>query len=489
MTPMHIRRLSNGWQAALVTVGLMLGGCAATTGASDDSPPPGERSVELSQLMSLAEKSESAGNHGVAANIYREASRRYPEAAEPRLGLGRTAYASGRLDDAAQAYRDALSRDRTSHEARYGLGKALLAGDRLAAAIAEFDALINAGAAGHRPYLAKGVALDLQGRHREAQSAYRAGLERAPDNVALRNNLGLSLALAQEHHEAMRVLEELTRDPTAPSRARQNLALVYGLAGQMNKAAVTAGEDLEPERVERNLAYYQTLSTLRNGEAHPLPAPAPQVQPRRETAPEAPADAPSGAPQPLRPDAAGNDGAVQLSEAAPATKAEAGANANKDTPQDPDVIQLAMDARQLSGEAQDRAPRHEDTAPADHPSEIESEAAASEEQPQEKEQLAAARASEPSEKAAPENTTADGRYWVQLASFTSTRSGRQEWQRLREIHPELIGDLPVAFHEGEIEGQGTVYRVRTGPFAAREESARLCDALQARDQACLVVQR
>jgi hypothetical protein len=40
------------------------------------------------------------------------------------------------------------------------------------------------------------------------------------------------------------------------------LALVYGLAGQTEKAAAVASMDLKDEEVRNNLAYYQSLRKL-----------------------------------------------------------------------------------------------------------------------------------------------------------------------------------------------------------------------------------
>ncbi|WP_176758464.1 tetratricopeptide repeat protein [Limimonas halophila] len=279
---------------------LLVAGCAPRPGTAPHSTT--ETTPSLAELMRLARKSESGGNLGAAADIYERAVTSYPDAGKARLGLGRTAYALGRTKQAVKAYKAATERLAESADARYGLGKALLADDRPQAAIRAFDKLIAAGEGDHRPYLGKGVALDLQGRHTAAQMAYRAGLKRAPDNTALRNNLGLSLALGGKPKRGIRVLEKLTQDPTAPPRARQNLALVYGLAGRMKEAARVAGQDLSREGVETNLDYYRVLRSLRETATPQTPStePAPAPETQSGTAPD---DAPAGEPKTLVPDA------------------------------------------------------------------------------------------------------------------------------------------------------------------------------------------
>lgn len=247
---------------SLTLATLTLGGCAMS--GLDAPSQAAEKTGDLPALMKLAERSEESGNRRMADSVFEQAARRFPESPEPHMGLARTAYAGGQADESVSHYRAALERAPQSFEARYGMGKALLADDRLTAAVQQFDALIDQGTEDHRPYLARGVALDLQGFHGAAQQSYRAGLRNAPDNVPLHNNLGLSLALSADHAEGIAILEALTRDPTAPPRARQNLALAYGLAGQMESAAATGQQDLGAEDVSGNLAYYKALQDVQN---------------------------------------------------------------------------------------------------------------------------------------------------------------------------------------------------------------------------------
>ena len=52
--------------------------------------------------------------------------------------------------------------------------------------------------------------------------------------MLLRNNLGLSLALSGQHAEAIEMLRAVVDEPGAKARNRQNLALAYGLAGDLD---------------------------------------------------------------------------------------------------------------------------------------------------------------------------------------------------------------------------------------------------------------
>ena len=104
--------------------------------------------------------------------------------------------------------------------------------------------------------------LDLRGDHRGAQVRYRAGLAVAPENIALRNNLGLSLALSGDYDDAIAALQPAALKPTAGARARQTLALVHGLAGNPAAAARIARVDLDESAVRANLVYYEQLRVM-----------------------------------------------------------------------------------------------------------------------------------------------------------------------------------------------------------------------------------
>ena len=74
--------------------------------------------------------------------------------------------------------------------------------------------------------------------------------------------LALSLAFAGKFDLAIGILEVFADDPMSGVRLRQNLALIYGLAGMEEKAANIAAKDLDEAGVANNLAYYAQLRNL-----------------------------------------------------------------------------------------------------------------------------------------------------------------------------------------------------------------------------------
>lgn len=221
-----------------------------------------DRQSQVAQILRIADTTRRGGDLVSAAGLYRRAHEMAPEQAAPLLALGDTLSALGAPNEAAQAYAQVIGREPANVEALYGYGKALMMLNRPHEAAERFHAAITARPKDARAYNGLGVALDQAGDHEAAQQAYLDGLEIAPDHAGLNNNLGFSLLLAGEYGDAVARFEEMARQPTATRRQRQNLALAYGLAGDMTKAAAAAARDLNQAEVRNNLAAYERLRGL-----------------------------------------------------------------------------------------------------------------------------------------------------------------------------------------------------------------------------------
>jgi Flp pilus assembly protein TadD len=110
-----------------------------------------------------------------------------------------------------------------------------------------------------RAQIGHGVALDMLGRHVEAQPCYRRALAIDPADVAARSDLALSLAFTGKFDEAVSLLTPLARSPSATPRLRQNLALVYGLKGDKAAARALSRTDLPSQQAEANLKFFSLV--------------------------------------------------------------------------------------------------------------------------------------------------------------------------------------------------------------------------------------
>lgn len=216
--------------------------------------------------MRVAEATAKAGDYGTAIRLYRQAHLLDRTRLGPLLGLGRMQSAAGAHNESAETFRTALKLDPNNADALHGLGSALIAMDQPSASVTVFESALQQKEEA-RSYGGMGVAFDMLGEHKMAQSFYRMGLKIEPDNLNLMNNFGLSLAFAGEHSESIAVLNKASGDPRATRRHRMNLALAYGLAGDSDAAARVASVDLDEAAVRNNLAYYQTLRAMKSSKS------------------------------------------------------------------------------------------------------------------------------------------------------------------------------------------------------------------------------
>ncbi|WP_353642696.1 tetratricopeptide repeat protein [Mesorhizobium sp. WSM2239] len=99
-------------------------------------------------------------------------------------------------DAQERALRDELKQHPDNVDAAIGLTNALVAQKRAHEALQVVDSVLVAAPGNLRALNAKGVILDIEGRHDAAQVLYRQALETEPGNEMVRHNFDLSRAFA-----------------------------------------------------------------------------------------------------------------------------------------------------------------------------------------------------------------------------------------------------------------------------------------------------
>lgn len=249
------------WRTAAAAVALAaLTGCAVDRSADYATAGKGRT---VAALMRAGDAERADGDYRAAATLYRSAYDADPDkGVTPLIRLGDALSAAGAPRDAADAYRRAIQAAPENADALRGLGNALVSLGQPGLALDYYERAHAAAPENWRVLLGRGAALDLRGEHAAARAAYDEGLEIAPGTPDLISNKGLSLALAGEHDAAIATLRGLLGAPDTAARHRQTLAMIYGLAGQDEKARDIAAMDLPPAAVTRNLAFYRTLRGL-----------------------------------------------------------------------------------------------------------------------------------------------------------------------------------------------------------------------------------
>jgi len=241
-----------------------LGGCAG-------GPPPslGARDLEdmePAQLMRLGDRFRNAGEPATALRFYTQAAERLPDSPAPLVAIGDLQLGAGRLAPAKEAY-DRARRLAPEHApALIGLAQADIAAGQPDAALAvldELEAQSPQNEAALRLHNARGVALDLLGRHIDARGSYALALEASPNDEDVMNNLALSLAVGGEHAAALDILRELdARGGGSQTAARENMALVVAMTGRPDDAVSLASTVLPEKTAAGNRPFYDRLDEL-----------------------------------------------------------------------------------------------------------------------------------------------------------------------------------------------------------------------------------
>jgi len=218
--------------------------------------------VNYATMMRVAAAAEAGGDFATAATVYRKASAIDTAAIPPLVGAGNALLAMGEFNEAILSYNSALARDQHDREALRGLARAYLTSARPALAGEPLAVAYEDNPDDPKLLQLIGVADDLVGRHDEAQTRYRRGLELMPGDPALSLDLALSLALSGNYPEAVAVLRPIATAATSSQRERQTLALIYGLEGNRREAEHMARMDMDQASAQRNLAYYESLRQL-----------------------------------------------------------------------------------------------------------------------------------------------------------------------------------------------------------------------------------
>lgn len=237
---------SKSFSFAAVISFVLLCGCASDVSKS--------QKISAESMVRIAQKARNAGNSEAATNFYNRALKINPKSWRAYLGLAEV-YIDNNLLDGAVEYLNKSDELGAPHSQSYYLrGKiALLKGDsrtaeRFFTKSGSIDSLNGLGAL-----------YDDREEHKKAQSFYKKVISKNPNYIDAYNNMGLSLLLSGKYHDAVFYLENACSLPNADVTYRSNLALAYGLSGDMDKARATYAQDFEGDELEEKVAYVEDL--------------------------------------------------------------------------------------------------------------------------------------------------------------------------------------------------------------------------------------
>ena len=516
---------------SVVTLALVTAACASsganTNGPASSNTAQAPQESQSAQMLRYCDSLRKSGDLNIAAGMCRRAYEADPTNRVALHRLGQILTELGQVEGAARVYHTAMTTDPQDNEARYNLAKIYMKIDRLDLAAAQLQTAIEQNPDDPRFYNVLGVIRDQEGKHQEAQAIYREGLAAAPQNVALKNNLALSMGLSGQKDESIAMLQDLAQEPAAAAVASDNLAFVSGLD---DKPAVETQSEIVTAEAPKPTARPQALVAQAPAEAVAQPEPQPEPQSQAPiTAATAPAPAETAidatvienegfardlsaeqtpgfeidsslaaAPKPLVEETAD----IEVAAAETAVEAPESAPEPEADPEPASSLTLAGSATTSAAPAAE--PQVDNAvipaASAKLPSEIfksqepEAEAPIDSASPAEN-QVAAL----PSQEAAPETESetaapritrdANGQFLIQVGSYLHPEDAEKGWQIISDDAPDLLDGFEPQIVEADAgEGKGIVYRLRTGPLASREDGNRLCASLTEQGHGCFTVQ-
>lgn len=233
----------------------LAGGCA--TKAKDQSE------ALFASLNQAAISSELSGDHISAASHYQNLLKRQPDNKEILLGLARNLRYTGNGRTAVEIMKSFAIQYSDDPAFLIEFGKAKLAVSEAQGAIQYLKKAIEKGGDDWQAYSALGIGYDLLQSYAEAWEAYEKALALSGNNPAVINNMALSAALNGKLPLAISVLENAPLEARRHPQIRLNLALLYGIKGDLKKAEALSRMELDEKAVRNNLAIYNRFSAGR----------------------------------------------------------------------------------------------------------------------------------------------------------------------------------------------------------------------------------
>ncbi len=183
----------------------------------------------LRYKMGMADATRRLGEHAAALAMYEELLREQPANIDIAEGRALSLMATGKSSDAGRAFSQVLEKDPKRWRTLNGLGILFVSKNMIP----------------------------------EALAYYNEALNHSPNNIAVLNNMGLSYAVDLDFARSIEALRQASRISTNPAQRKQidlNLALVYGVSGDLDAARALASNYLEGVALDNNLGLYAHLA-------------------------------------------------------------------------------------------------------------------------------------------------------------------------------------------------------------------------------------
>lgn len=178
-----------------------------------------------------------------------------PDLALAYVGLGRINQEQGNYPGAQNSYEQALKLQPDLLPAHIGRAQAMRLDGRLNDAITSVNQAMLVAADDVRVLSELAIIYDMMGKEALAEPLYREIVEKAPDQAASYNNLGMNSLLKNQYAEAIVQFEQALRINKRDKRVRNNLATAFLLYGETDTALEIFKETVGEAAAYNNVGY------------------------------------------------------------------------------------------------------------------------------------------------------------------------------------------------------------------------------------------
>lgn len=249
---MKNQHFSNYFGFTVVLTSLLLVAC------DKNNVPNGDPQED--SLLRVAEKFQNSGDLGASLSFYKQILEKEPEQKEALLGAATISWKMGEYGQTHQYLDKLLVLEPSSFPARRLRAKTFLAQEKGPEALTLFQVLSKENPQDASLLNLQGVCYDLKSDHEKARTFYEKALFIEPNNIGIKSNLGLSLTLSGKYDEAKKILEEIKDTAGITSRERHNLAIAYGMSGDLERAEHIFRIDLDAATTRKNIERLAAMS-------------------------------------------------------------------------------------------------------------------------------------------------------------------------------------------------------------------------------------
>lgn len=215
-------------------------------------------------LLDSAQEAEKAGNLPKAEQYYSQLIERDPDNKKYRFMHAEILRKSGKCEKALIKYESLLVNDANNLDVLEGKGLCLLTASKNQQASDIFAKILAAEPNRWKSLNAAGLIFATDKKFSEAGQYFEAAAKASENEPAVLNNHGLTKALMGNFKDAISTLQDASaRAKKAGTQKRSidlNLALIYGISGNLDMAEKTARPHLTDPQLFNNMGVYAELA-------------------------------------------------------------------------------------------------------------------------------------------------------------------------------------------------------------------------------------